>query len=124
MGAKKVLLVEDEPAIAELLLDFLEAEGYQVTVATNGQEGWERLSEIQPDVVLTDVMMPLLDGRQLCNNINRDPHYRSIPVVLMSAAREDNCRSGCDCAAFLPKPFALEQVADTIGTVTRLTRVP
>ncbi len=117
MQTKKILLVEDEPAIAELLLDFLEDEGYQVTVASNGQEGWERLVEVQPDVVLADVMMPMVDGRQLCREINHDPHFSSIPVVLMSASREEHCRRGCDCAAFLPKPFELEQVADTINAI-------
>ncbi len=117
MSTKKVLLVEDEPAIAELLFDFLEEEGYQVAVATNGQEGWERLIELEPDVVLADVMMPVLDGRQLCQEINHDPHYSSIPVVLMSAAREERCRQGCNCAAFLAKPFALDKVADTIQSV-------
>ncbi len=117
MNLKKILLVEDEPAIAELLQAVLEEAGYQVDLAANGREGLRRLTVVQPDMVLSDVMMPVLDGRQLCRAINTNPHYQAIPVVLMSAAREDQCCRECDCAAFLPKPFALEQVVATIAQV-------
>ena len=119
MDLKKILLVEDEPAIAALLQDFLEEEGFQVDLAANGREGLNLLPALRPDLVLADVMMPVLDGRQLCNVINSDPSYRKIPVVLMSASREDQCCQGCDCAAFLPKPFALDQVVSTLAEVLR-----
>lgn len=119
MALKKILLVEDEPAIATLLQDFLEEEGYQVDLAANGREGLSLLPQVRPDMVLADVMMPVLDGRQLCNAINMDPHYQAIPVVLMSASSEELCCQGCKCAAFLPKPFALDQVVSTIAHVLK-----
>ena len=119
MDVKQILLVEDEPAIAELLQDVLEEAGYQVDLAANGRVGVRRLPVVQPDMVLSDVMMPVLDGRQLCRAINTNPHYQTIPVVLMSASREDQCCQGCDCAAFLPKPFALDRVVATIAQVLK-----
>ena len=119
MDVKQILLVEDEPAIAELLQDVLEEAGYQVDLAANGREGLRRLPVVQPDMVLSDVMMPVLDGRQFCRAINTNPHYQTIPVVLMSASREDQCCQGCDCAAFLPKPFALDRVVATIAQVLK-----
>ncbi|MDP9315130.1 MAG: response regulator [Chloroflexota bacterium] len=122
MDLKKILLVEDEPAIAALLQDVLEEAGYQVDLAANGREGLHRLLVVRPDMVLSDVMMPVLDGRELCHAINSNPHYQAIPVVLMSASREDQCCQDCNCAAFLPKPFVLDQVVATIAQVLKQDR--
>ena len=119
MGEHTVLLVEDEPALAELLTNILEDEGYVVATAADGHEGWLRLVETRPDLVLTDVMMPNLDGRQLCIAIKRDPDFCLTPVVLMSAAREELCRRDCECVAFLPKPFELDQVVETVEVALR-----
>lgn len=113
--ARKILLVEDEPAIADLLVDLLEDEGYDVALAANGYEAWPLLIATRPDIVLSDVMMPVVDGHQLCGEINRDPRFGSTPVVLMSASAENHRRCGCVCAGFVSKPFALDQVVATLA---------
>ena len=112
-----ILVVDDEPAIAGMLQDLLEDEGYHVVTAGNGQEGLACLPEARPQLVLSDVMMPGLDGRAFCRALQADPTYRSIPVVLMSAAAAPDARDGCTYAAFVHKPFDLDTL---VGTITRV----
>ena len=114
-----ILVVDDEPAIADMLQDPLEDEGYHVVTAGNGQEGLACLPEVRPQLVLSDVMMPGLDGRAFCRALQADPTYRSIPVVLMSAAAAPDARDGCTYAAFVRKPFSLDTLVGTIATVLR-----
>lgn len=112
-----VLVVDDEPSILDIVSMFLEAEGYQVVQARNGREGLDRARAERPDVVISDVMMPLLDGRELCNTIHGDPDLSTIPVIMMSAAGESAIRDSCHPDAFITKPFDLEVLLDTISTV-------
>ena len=81
----RILVIDDELSIVQMLSAFLQEEGWQVLTASNGQEGLERLANARPAVVVSDVMMPVLDGWQLCSRMQADPRYQSIPVVLMSA---------------------------------------
>ncbi|HEY0205042.1 MAG TPA: response regulator [Acetobacteraceae bacterium] len=117
----KVLVVEDERNIAELLAAVLTGEGYQVLVAMNGREGLDLLAREPPQLVLCDHMMPVMDGATMLEAMAADPSLRSIPVVMMSAMREAavaKCYSGY--AAFLHKPFKLLELLDvvkrTLGT--------
>src|SRR5579885_1072524 len=82
---KTILVVEDEFAIADMLSSLLEDEGYRVILASNGQEGLARLAETRPNTVLCDVMMPIMDGRQLRKTMKADPSFKDVPIVLMSA---------------------------------------
>lgn len=112
-----ILVVEDEYAIAQMLQMFLEDEGYRVRLATNGQEGLARLAEEPPDLILCDLMMPLVGGWQFCQLMQAEPRYRSIPLVLMSAADHSPKGRECNYAAFLTKPFNLDTLLDTIATL-------
>jgi CheY-like chemotaxis protein len=112
-----ILVIDDELSIVEMLSAFLQGEGWQVMTACNGQQGLERLAHARPAVVVSDVMMPLLDGRELCRRTQADPRYQSIPVVLMSAVRTAASLAGCRYAALLSKPFELDEM---LQTITRL----
>jgi CheY-like chemotaxis protein len=112
-----ILVIDDEISIVEMLSAFLEEEGLQVMTAYNGQEGLERLANARPAVVVSDVMMPVLDGWELCRRMQADPRYRSIPVVLMSAVRTALSLAGCRYAALVRKPFELDEM---LQTITRL----
>lgn len=112
-----ILVIDDEISIVEMLSTFLEEEGLQVMTAYNGQEGLERLANARPTVVVSDVMMPVLDGWELCRRMQTDPRYRSIPVVLMSAVRTAPRLAGCRYAALVRKPFELNEM---LQTITRL----
>ncbi|MEX1157485.1 MAG: response regulator [Thermomicrobiales bacterium] len=81
----RVLIVEDEKPIRELLNDFLSDEGYDTLVADNGQRGVDVARAEQPDLVLMDLMLPLMDGFTAMRALKRHPETRDIPVIVMSA---------------------------------------
>lgn len=113
----KILVVDDEPDIAELLQTVLEEEGHQVIVAGNGREGLTRVMEGRPDLILCDVMMPLMDGVGLCRAVQADPATRDIPLVFMSAGRKPVNADGCRYEAFIPKPFELTVVIEVVASL-------
>ncbi len=112
-----ILVVDDEVAIAEVLQDLLEDEGYRVVTASNGREALACVADVRPDVVMSDVMMPMMDGWQLCEVLQTDPSFPSIPIVLMSAAAQPHSRDGCSSTGFVPKPFNLDAVLRTIASI-------
>ena len=118
---KTILVVDDEVMIADMLRAVLQDEGYQVVTAGNGREGIARIDEIRPDLVLSDVMMPVLDGRELARAMEANPHHQSIPLVLMSAIGESIIKNHCTYAAFVAKPFDLDHL---LGTIEGLIGVP
>ena len=81
---KKVLLVEDEEIMINLLQKKLIQEGYDVRVAVNGEEGLAKMKEIKPDIVLLDIIMPKLGGFEVMKGMNKDPELKEIPVVVIS----------------------------------------
>ncbi len=113
----RILVVEDEISIAELVSEILTDEGYETVIVEHGAAALTSLSMVRPDVVLSDVMMPLVDGRELCKRIRADPEYQRIPVVLMSAASAPDRSGECDYSAFIPKPFSFGTLLTTISQV-------
>jgi len=110
---KRVLIIEDHREMREALADILTLEGYQVSAATDGQKGLREARRLRPDVILLDLMMPLMNGLQFRAEQVRDPGLASIPVIVMSAYDIEIA-----AAARLPKPFQME---DMLETVRRLT---
>jgi CheY-like chemotaxis protein len=113
-----VLVVDDELAITESLCDLLADAGHEAVAAGNGQEGLEAFEKKKPDLVVSDVMMPKLDGRQMVRKIRARPGGRDIPIILMSAARGLAADDGIGHDVFLEKPFDLDEFLEH---VTRLT---
>jgi CheY-like chemotaxis protein len=116
----QILIVEDELSIATLVCDTLEDEGYTVLLARHGQEALDLLAKHHPALVLTDVMMPILDGLALCRAMQAHPDYQSIPVVVMSAIVDPLVEDVCRARGFLKKPFDLQHLVDTITNVIGL----
>ena len=113
-----VLVVEDEFGIAELLDALLTEEGYQVVTALNGRDGLDLLAREQPVLVLSDYMMPVMDGAAMLARIRADPALQGIPVVMMSSMPEAAVAQRCaGYAAFLRKPFKLFELLDVVGRV-------
>jgi CheY-like chemotaxis protein len=115
-----ILIVDDDTPIRALLADVLDDAGYAVLMAADGVSGLACAHTQQPDLVLTDVMMPHVDGVELCHALAADPHTAHIPVILMSAAHREPVLADCPGARFLPKPFPQRALLDLIaGMVLR-----
>ncbi len=113
----RVLIVEDDADIREALEEALAIDGHSVLSAPDGQAGMRMLRESEPDLVLLDLMMPVMDGWQFLAERDRDARARDVPVVVMSAAgARGSVRSA---SAYLAKPFEL---GDLLATVTRAQR--
>jgi len=109
-----VLVVEDDASILDVVRSALEAEGYDVRTATNGQEGLERLADGKVSLVLLDMRMPVLDGWQFAKELKR--RAIDVPVVVMTAAQ--NARRWAEeieADAYLSKPFDLDDLLDTVA---------
>ena len=118
MAQKVVLLVEDDPDIRDIVQDVLEAEGYDVVPASHGRQALEFLNDVKtsalPDLVILDMMMPLVDGRHVLEAIRSDSNLSSVPVVVMSAIAHEK---PAGAAAFLRKPFSLDTLFDAVHTL-------
>ena len=117
--AISVLIVEDDRNIAELLQMYLEKEGYAVTVAADGGQGLSKFRAIQPDLVLLDVMMPVMDGWSVCKSIRSESQT---PVIMLTAKGETDdkvmgLKTGAD--DYITKPFEMKEVLARIEAVLR-----
>ena len=106
---EKILLVDDEPGIRESVQAYLSCnENWQVEVARDVNEAWEKIRQAKPDLIVSDIMMPEVNGLEFLTQLREDSRYRNLPVVLLTAKgmtsdRIEGYTIGCD--AYLPKPF-------------------
>jgi CheY-like chemotaxis protein len=115
---RTVLVVEDEWAIADWLDALLDDEGYRVLVASNGKRALEIMLDQKPDLILTDFMMPIMDGPALLRAIAADGAMAGVPIVVMSSLPEATVLERCDgYRAFIRKPF---REAELLQTLARL----
>lgn len=105
MSAPSILIVEDEYGLAELLRDVLTELGYQVTLATNGRIALDVLAERDIHLVLTDSMMPVMDGPELARAMRTDERHREIPIIMMTSLRTAVPSTPGLFEAVLAKPF-------------------
>jgi CheY-like chemotaxis protein len=111
-----VLVVDDEFGIATLLKDVLEDENHRVLLATNGKHALERIAEEQPQLIITDMMMPVMDGAVFVKALSATPTLSTIPVIIMSSLPEAAVKERCpNYAAFLRKPFVIFDVIDIVA---------
>jgi CheY-like chemotaxis protein len=118
----KILVVDDEPLVVELLQRVLTRIGHTVVVATSGKEALDKALEARPDLVFMDVIMPEGDGYQATVHIKRHPLLQDIPVIFLTgqAMEEDRGRSfATGGAIYLRKPFTDSQIRDVVDLVLR-----
>ena len=116
----RLLLVDDEPGLREAVQAYLEDSNFAVEVASNARDGWELLQQMNPDLVISDIMMPQVDGYQFLKQVREDPRYKALPVVFLTAKgmtsdRIQGYQAGCD--AYLSKPFDPDEL---VAIVTNL----
>lgn len=114
---RTILVVDDEQDIILALEILLAEEGYEIITANNGRQALERLAERRPDLVLIDVMMPILSGPETIAKMRADSEYAEIPVVLMSAIKPQVDLQKLKIAAFIRKPFEIDTILKTIDQV-------
>ena len=114
----KILVVDDDAVIQQLIEVNLELEGYEVDKASNGQEALDKVAQDAPDLILLDVMMPRMNGRDVCRLLKSDPKTASIPIIFLSARAQDmDVEAGLELGAdaYVTKPFDPGQLLDTIS---------
>ncbi len=117
MSKKRILIVEDEESLLKLESILLTSKGYEVKGVSNGQAALDAVAEEHPDLILLDIMLPEVDGFEVCRRIKNDDQTRHIPVIMLTAkkSREDMARGekvGADW--YITKPFKSAMVIETI----------
>jgi len=118
----RITLVEDDPDIAEVLRYNLVKEGFQVEVYTRGDSALAGIRIVPPDLVLLDLMLPGIDGLEVCRLLKRDPRTASLPLVMLTAKGEETDRIvGLELGAddYIPKPFSTREVVLRVKAVLR-----
>jgi DNA-binding NarL/FixJ family response regulator len=118
----RLLLVDDEPGLRAAVTAYLEDEGFQVTTANDGEDGWIKAQELLPDLVITDVMMPRCDGFGLLQRLRADERLGGTPVIFltakgMTADRIAGFQAGCD--DYIPKPFDPDELVARVRNAMR-----
>ena len=116
----KILIVDDEPNIVQTLQDRLEMNEYDVVTACNGQEGLEQAINESPDVILLDVIMPVMDGHEMLEALRKQPGCEDISVVMLTARSQtqDIARANaCGIEDYIVKPFDLSELLEKIESV-------
>jgi len=114
---KKILIVEDEVDILQLFAVRIEVNGYDVVTAVDGEEALEKVNSENPDLILLDLMIPKIDGYEVCRTLKFDDETKNIPIIILSALNEavDKQKAldaGVD--AYFVKPFDLEELVQKI----------
>jgi phosphate regulon transcriptional regulator PhoB len=125
--ASRVLVVEDEADIRDLLAFHLERDGYQVTRATTGPEALRQLRAAPPDLVILDLMLPELDGLEVCRRLRADPATATLPVIMLTAKGDEVDRVvGLELGAddYVVKPFSPKEMLARVRAVLRRARAP
>jgi len=106
---KKIMIVDDEEGIVELVTAILEEEGYEVITAMDGKECLEKLKKVKPDLILLDMMMPGMSGREVCEKIRKNPKTKNLKIVFLTVARFSETGKGVlkklNVLDYITKPF-------------------
>ena len=120
-GAFSVLVVDDDPSIRKMIIAALRREGYTFLEAANGREALDLMRSSQPDVVVLDLMMPMVSGWDVLRERLAEPRLSRIPVIIVSANRDAELANAVDkgICAFLPKPFDIAALSALVRSCLR-----
>ena len=122
--AKTILIVEDDPNISELVQMYLEKEGYHTKIAADGGQGVALFRQVRPDLVLLDIMLPVMDGWQVCRELRKT---MKMPIIMLTAKGETEDKvSGLEMGAddYIVKPFEMKELMARINAVLRRSEIP
>ncbi|HEX7117316.1 MAG TPA: response regulator [Longimicrobiales bacterium] len=117
MDRAPILVVDDDPDAIEIVGTYLESRGYKVIAANDGRQALAKVEELRPDLVLLDVMMPGMDGWEVCRVIKNHPEYGDTRVVMLTARsdftdKQEGLRAGAD--DYIVKPIRLEELGQKV----------
>lgn len=119
MSKQKIMIVDDEPLIIELLKSILEAENFKVIIANNGQEAIDKITRIKPDLTILDIMMPIMSGFDVCEEIRSNPKTEKLKVVFLSALKlsaiDKSYLKKLKAIDYLSKPFDNKELISKIN---------
>ena len=119
MSAERILIIEDEPELAEILQDYLEAEGFQTCIARDGEDGLQKFESFSPQLIILDIMMPKLDGLEVCRIIRAKS---SVPILILSSKGGDIDKIlglGLGADDYITKPFSPGEVVARVKAQLR-----
>ncbi|MGD8243113.1 MAG: response regulator [Desulfobacterales bacterium] len=125
---KRILVVDDEPDFALLVQGNLQKEGFDVDVAYNGVEGLEKIKQNPPDAVVLDVMMPEMDGYEVCAEIKKDDRLSEIAILMLTAVADHVTSTryshfdgmSMEADDYLPKPASAEEITDSLRSLLNI----
>ncbi len=125
---KRILVVDDEPDFALLVQGNLQKEGFDVDVAYNGVEGLEKIKQNPPDAVVLDVMMPEMDGYEVCSEIKKDDRLADIAILMLTAVADHVTSTryshfdgmSMEADDYLPKPASAEEITDSLKSLLNI----
>ncbi len=128
MDKKRILVVDDEPDFALLVQGNLQKEGFDVDVAYNGVEGLEKIKQNPPDAVVLDVMMPEMDGYEVCSEIKKDDRLADIAILMLTAVADHVTSTryshfdgmSMEADDYLPKPASAEEITDSLKSLLNI----
>lgn len=115
--AKKILVVDDEPDILKVVSYRIKSHGYDVITAANGEKALEKIIEEKPDLILLDLRLPGISGREVCEKIKNNEEYKHIPIVFLTAGESDGFEKECKgwgASSYIAKPFDANELKDII----------
>jgi DNA-binding response OmpR family regulator len=118
----RILVADDSQAVRDILQMSLETLGYRVVLAEDGERAMERIEQERPDLIIVDVMMPKVNGFQICRRVKSDPGTRKTPVILLTArSGQEDVFWGKDCGAdeYITKPFRTQDLERAIGRLLK-----
>ncbi len=118
-----ILVVEDTPSEQALITTMLQDSGYQVFLASNGQEALSQLEQVNPDLIITDLVMPGMSGLELCRNLKRNPNTKNLPVLACTSKNQEldklwGMKQGID--VYITKPYTKEEILRAVRSVVLL----
>jgi len=122
MANKKILVVDDETQLVEMVKMRLEANGYDVIVAYDGQDGLDKARQEKPDLIILDLMLPKIDGYKVCRMLKFDEKYKNIPIIMFTArAQAEDEKLGKEVGAddYVTKPFEPQVLLGKIKALTQ-----
>lgn len=123
-GSALILVVERDPHVRELESYFLNEAGFSVEFAGDGLAALERARELRPDIIITEVLVPKLDGLALCRAVKRDAELRLTVILIFSILSVESRAREAGADAFLRKPLAERRLVDTVRDLLRIRRDP